>query len=278
MCTRASRDPDSSMAVSVDPLSARPGSDSAIERTDAVAADTASDRTLSRSAGTTFGASADPVTWPPEPPEPRPARRRLEVAERVNGRRACPVAARSVPVGNGDQARAGVAGVLVPRAHPPEVGGGGVADGERGSGRPWSGGRRRQRLGHGRRSRREIGDEELSKPLTFGEFCLCHPQEGRDRLGGLSRRGLHHGADLGERHAEAAQPADEAGPFQLGRRVVRGNRTTRRPGTAAAGRVRRTAAAPSATSRDRRANSPIVRSFTATSLSVSPGARSSYCR
>ncbi len=55
MCTSASREPDSSIAVSVDPLPARSGSDSTIERTDALASDSTSDSTLSRSAGTTTG-------------------------------------------------------------------------------------------------------------------------------------------------------------------------------------------------------------------------------
>jgi hypothetical protein len=61
-----------------------------------------------------------------------------------------------------------------------------------------------------------VTDEELSKPLPFGKLRLGHPQEGRHHGGGLRRRRVDDGADLGQRHAEAPQPGDQPCPLKLG--------------------------------------------------------------
>ena len=119
---------------------------------------------------------------------------RIRAAQRVDGRGARRVAGRAEPVGDGHQAGAGVAGVLVLLANAADVGSGGVADGERGPGRRRSHGHGRRDAGgldwlrHGGRSLGEVGDEELSKPLTFGEIRFGRPEEGRHGRGGLSRR------------------------------------------------------------------------------------------
>ena len=116
MCTSASRDPDQSIAVSVLPLSANSGSDSAAARSEEVAAVIGVGQRVEQVARGFRG---------------------FQRAKRVNHGFACRVAAGTPAVGDGEQPGSCVGGVLVAVALAADVGGGGVADGELGS---WHGG------------------------------------------------------------------------------------------------------------------------------------------
>lgn len=133
---------------------------------------------------------------------------RLQVLERLDGRRTRGDAADAEPVGDGEQTGPGVGGVLVGLADETGVGTGGVTDAQR-----------THSDCHGGVLPFQLTDEEGDQVTPCGEVGLGPHPEGADLLGRGPRVQRAHVPDADQWHPQPPQPGDEPGLLQLVRRV-----------------------------------------------------------
>jgi hypothetical protein len=134
---------------------------------------------------------------------------RFQRFERGHGRRTRQATRTADPVGHGQKSRSRVRGVLVARAHQPQLRAGGVPDPEHGC-----------RLVHRGASSCQVVDEEGGQPPPGGGLGLHLLPVAVDLRGRLGRRQVAYPPDTRQRHAQPSQPGDQPGPLHLRRIVV----------------------------------------------------------